>query len=43
MPEGRVKLGSLLAEIGERAQLTEEELATFVQRDRTPVEPVKFE
>jgi len=43
MPEGRVKLGSLLAEIGRQAQLTDEELATFAQRDHTPVEPAKFE
>ena len=28
-PEGRVKLGSLLAEIGRRAKLTDEEFAIF--------------
>lgn len=43
-PEGRVKLGSLLAEIGRRAKLTEEESATFEQmRDKTPAQPVEFE
>lgn len=43
-PEGRVKLGSLLAEIGRQAKLTEEESAVFGQvRDKTPREPVDFE
>lgn len=42
MPENRVKLGSLLAEIGREIQLTDEELANF-ERDRTPHEPVKFD
>ena len=42
MPENRVKLGSLLAEIGKKVQLTEEELAIF-ERDRTPHEPLTFD
>lgn len=43
-PEGRVKLGSLLAEIGREAGLTEEEAESFNQlRDKTPGEPVSFE
>jgi plasmid stability protein len=43
-PEGRVKLGSLLAEIGRKAKLTDEEFAVFEQvRDKTPAEPVDFE
>ncbi|MCU7921669.1 MAG: Arc family DNA-binding protein [Candidatus Thiodiazotropha sp. (ex Dulcina madagascariensis)] len=43
-PEGRVKLGSLLADIGRRAKLTDEEFAVFEQmRDKTPAEPVSFE
>ena len=43
-PEGRVKLGSLLADIGRRAKLTDEELAVFEQvRDKTPARPVSFE
>lgn len=43
-PEGRVKLGSLLHEIGRRAKLTDDEVAVFDQiRDRTPVEPLTFE
>lgn len=43
-PEGRMKLGSLLAEIGRRAKLTDEEYAVFERvRDRTPARPVSFE
>jgi plasmid stability protein len=43
-PEGRVKLGSLLAEIGRKAKLTDEDFAVFEQvRDKTPAEPVDFE
>lgn len=43
-PQGRVKLGSLLTEIGRRADLTDEDLAVFERmRDKTPVEPVRFE
>ena len=39
-PQGRVKLGSLLAELGRRAKLTDEDLTVFEQRDRTPARPV---
>jgi len=43
-PEGRVKLGSLLADIGRKARLTDEEFAVFEQvRDKTPARPVRFE
>ncbi len=43
-PEGRIKLGSLLAEIGRQAGLTDEEAALFDQvRDKRPAEPVSFE
>lgn len=42
IPENRVKLGSLLAEIGKEIQLTDEELVNF-KRDRTPHKPVKFD
>jgi antitoxin FitA len=43
-PEGRVKLGSLLADIGRRAKLTDEEFAVFeLVRDKTPAKPVNFE
>lgn len=43
-PEGRVKLGSLLADIGRQARLTDEEFAVFEQvRDKTPTRPPNFE
>ena len=38
-PEGRIKLGSLLAEIGREAGGVDLE----IERDRTPVEPLGFE
>lgn len=38
-PEGRIKLGSLLAEIGRAVGGVDLE----IERDRTPVEPVSFE
>ena len=43
-PQGRKQLGSLLAEIGRRAQLSDEEFAIIEQlRDKTPAEPMTFE
>ena len=43
-PDGRVKLGSLLADIGRRAKLTDEEFAVFEQvRDKTEARPLSFE
>jgi antitoxin FitA len=43
-PEGRVKLGSLLADIGRQAKLTDEEFAVLGEvRDKTPARPVNFE
>jgi antitoxin FitA len=43
-PQGRVKLGSLLVEMGRQAKLSDEEFAVFEQvRDRTPARPVSFE
>lgn len=43
-PGGRVKLGSLLADMGRKARLTDEEFAVFEQvRDKTPARPVRFE
>jgi plasmid stability protein len=42
-PEGRVKLGSLLARIGSKINLTDEAFSIFDQsRDKTPAEPVDF-
>jgi antitoxin FitA len=43
-PEGRVKLGSLLAGVGKRAKLTDEEFAVFEHvRSKAPAKPVSFE
>jgi plasmid stability protein len=43
-PQGRVKLGSLLADMGRRAKLTNEEFAVFEQvRSKAPARPVSFE
>jgi plasmid stability protein len=43
-PQGRVKLGSLLADMGRRARLTDEEAAAFEQvRDKAPARPPSFE
>jgi plasmid stability protein len=43
-PEGRVKLGSLLADVGRRAKLTDEEVAGFEQvRSKAPARPMSFE
>ena len=43
-PEGRVKVGSLLADIGRQARLSDEEVAVFDDvRDKTPVRTVDLE
>jgi plasmid stability protein len=43
-PQGRVKLGSLLADMGRQARLTDAEFAVFEKvRDKTPANPVSFE
>jgi plasmid stability protein len=47
-PEGRVKLGTLLAEMSRRAGLTNEDVEALERamrevRDETPREPVTFE
>lgn len=43
-PQGRMKLGSLLADVGRKAKLSDEEFAVFGQvRDKTPARPVSFE
>jgi len=45
-PQARVKLGTLLADIGRQAGLTAEDRILFdaaIERDRTPAEPVDFE
>lgn len=43
-PEGRVKLGSVLAEIGREVKLTDEEAALMEQvRDKSPARHASFE
>ena len=43
-PPGRVKLGSLLAEMGRQAGLTEDEFAVFSSaRDKSPARTTSFE
>jgi len=43
-PQGRVKLGSLLADMGRQARLTDEEFAVFSQvRDKASARPLSFE
>ena len=43
-PQGRVTLGSLLADMGRRARLTEGEFAVFEPvRGKAPARPVSFE
>ncbi len=42
-PEGRVKLGSLLAGIGRKINLSDDEFSVFEQsRDKSPAKPVDF-
>lgn len=44
-PVGRVKLGSLLAEIGREAGMSDAEWASFdaaIERDRAEAEPIPF-
>ncbi len=44
MPQGRVRLGSLLAEIGRETRLTDEEFAIFESAsDTTPASAAIFE
>jgi antitoxin FitA len=43
-PQGRVKLGSLLADMGRLAKLSEDEFSVFARvRDKAPSPPVNFE
>lgn len=44
MPPERVMLGTLLFEMGRRAELTDEDIAIIESaRDRTPTEPMSFD
>ncbi|MGV0741004.1 FitA-like ribbon-helix-helix domain-containing protein [Mycolicibacterium sp. XJ870] len=42
-PEGHVKLGSLLAEIGRGAALSDEDMAVFEQREKTAAQPIDLQ
>lgn len=42
-PKGRVKLGSLLAEVGRKVRLTDEELELINARSPSAPRPVNFE
>lgn len=42
-PQGRLKLGSWLADIGRQVRLTNEEIALINQRDRSLPRPMSFE
>lgn len=43
-PQGRIKLGSMLAEIGRKGALTEEEIAIFENAgDKAPARVASFE
>ena len=43
-PEGRVKLGSLLASIGRKINLGDDEFSILEQsRDKSPAKPMEFE
>lgn len=42
-PQGRLKLGALLADIGRQVRLTDEEVTLTSQRDRSLPRPVSFE
>ncbi|MDE9438077.1 Arc family DNA-binding protein [Xenorhabdus bovienii] len=42
--DGRIKLGSMLVEIGRQAKLSDEEFTVIEQvRDKTPAKPVSFD
>ena len=42
-PEGRIKLGSLLADIGRQCDLADDEFEHFASRDKKPAQPVDLE
>lgn len=42
-PQGRLKLGSLLVDIGQQIRLTDEEVELINRRDKSPARPVGFE
>lgn len=42
-PSQRVKLGSLLVDIGREADLSDRDVEALQERDKTPAEPMTFE
>ncbi|MDE0047427.1 MAG: plasmid stabilization protein [bacterium] len=40
LPEGRAALGTLLTAIGRRAELEDDDVAGFAQRDAAPARPI---
>lgn len=42
-PQGRLKLGSMLADIGRQVRLSDEEVAAINQRDQSLPRPVSLE
>lgn len=42
-PQGRMKLGSLLADVGRQIRLTDEDVALINARDQSAPRPVNFE
>ena len=42
-PEGRIKLGALLADIGRQCDLSDDEFEHFASRDKKPAQPVDLE
>lgn len=42
-PSQRVKLGSLLVDIGREADLSDSDVEALQERDKTPAEPMTFE
>lgn len=42
-PSQRVKLGSLLVDIGREAELSDRDVEALQERDKTPAEPMTFE
>jgi plasmid stability protein len=43
-PQGRVQLGSLLADVGRKARLSDEEFSVFDRvRSKAPARPVSFD
>jgi plasmid stability protein len=42
-PQGRLRLGSLLADVGRKMKLTDDEVALINERDQSLPRPVNFE